>query len=390
MIYDFDTVVSRVGYNSRKHDALQTRFGTTDLLPMWIADMDLKTAEPIINALKDRVEHGIFGYIHRPDSYFEAISEWQAKRNNWNVDPKFMAFSPSVVTSLSILIDTLTEVGDNILIQSPVYPQFYKSTINNKRNIVKNPLIKVGDRYEVNFNEFEEKLKEGVALFIICNPHNPVGRCWTYEELKRMGELCVKYNTTIISDEIHSDFSLWGNKHIPTASISKEISDITITCTSSTKTFNLAGIHAATTIFPTVEMKEAFDEYTFKLDIYSNNAFSIVANEVAYREGEEWLEQVKTYIQNNMIYTKNYIEENIPKIKAYLPESTYFMWLDFNAFGLSDDELIQILLYDAKVALNECKPYDEDLSGYFRINLACPRVIVQEALDKIKMAFESL
>ncbi len=265
------------------------------------------------------------------------------------------------------------------------------------RKVVKNPLIKrpftskentVSERFEVNFEEFEEILKEGVGLFILCNPHNPVGRSWTKEELKKMGDLCIKYNTIIVSDEIHSDFGLWDNKHTPTANVSKEISDITITCTSSTKTFNLAGIHAATTIFPNLEMKAKFDEYTLKLDIYSNNAFSVVANEVAFREGEEWLEQVKAYIEQNMIFTKDYIDTHIPNIKAYLPEATYFMWLDFSAFGLSDEELTKILLYDAKVALNECKPYDEDLSGYFRINLACSRKIVVEVLDRIRWAFE--
>ncbi len=390
MIYDFDTVVSRANYNSRKHDALQVRFGTTDVIPMWIADMDFKTAEPIIQTLRDRVDHGIYGYIHRPDSYFEAVSEWFLKRHNWHVDTKYMCYSPSVVTSLGILIDIFSEVGDNILIQSPVYPQFYKSTITSKRNIVKNPLVRVGERFEMDFVDFEEKLKQGIKIFIICNPHNPVGRSWTKEELQRIGDLCVKYNTLIISDEIHCDFTLWGNTHTPTASVSKEINDITITCTSSTKTFNLAGIHAATTIVPTLEMKEKFDEYTLQLDIWSNNAFSIAANEVAYREGEEWLGQVKTYIQNNMMFTKDYFEKNLPKIKAYLPEATYFMWLDFSAYGLEDEELIRTLLYDAKVALNECKPYDEDLSGFFRINLACPRVILEDVLVRIKNAFEKL
>ncbi len=258
----------------------------------------------------------------------------------------------------------------------------------NDRVVVKNKLIIEDGVYKMDFVDFENKLKDGVAIFILCSPHNPVGRVWTKEELTKVGELCLKYNTLIVSDDIHADLTLWGNKHTPIATLSKEINDITVTCTSSTKTFNLAGIQASTVIFPNEKMKEDFDKFLLKYDIQANSAFSVVANEAAFRHGEDWLEQVVEYIQNNITYTKNYLDEHLPKVKSYIPEATYFMWLDFREFNLSDEEIERILLYEAKVALNECKPYDDELSGYFRINLATSKVVVEECLKRIVTAFE--
>ncbi len=388
MKYDFDTIISRKNHHSRKHCGLVERFGTADVIPMWVADMDFKAPQPVIDSLNDMVDHGIFGYIKRPDSYYESIALWQLKRNNWNVDKNLLSHAPSVVTSLSILIETNSKVGDKILIQSPIYPQFYKTIEMNDRVVSKNKLIIEDGIYKIDFVDFENKLKEGVAIFILCSPHNPVGRVWTVEELTKIGELCLKYNTLILSDDIHSDLILWGNKYTPIASISKEFSDITITCTSATKTFNLAGIQASTVIFPNEKMKADFDKFLLKYDIQSNSAFSVVANEAAFRDGEEWLEQVVEYIQNNIIFTKNYLDTHLPKVKSYIPEATYFMWLDFSEFNMSDEEIERILLYDAKVALNECKPYDNELSGYFRINLATSKFVVEECLVRIVKAFE--
>ncbi len=390
MKYDFDTVVSRVGFNSRKYDMCEKKFGTNDILPMWIADMDLQTAQPIIDELAKRVQHGIFGYTERPDSYFKAIADWQKKRNNWEVSTDLMSYTPNVVSALSVVVQTHSKVGDTVMIQTPVYPKFFDVVEKNDRKLVSNKLINDNCNYKIDFEDFEEKLKQGVAVFILCNPQNPVGKVWSYDELKKMGDLCVKYNTIIVSDEIHSDIMLWGNKHIPIASISDEISKITITCTSSSKTFNLAGLQCATTIFPTKEIKSIFDAYFEKLNIVDNNCFSVVANEIAFTQGEEWLDQVIEYIQDNITYTKNYIDENIPKIKAFIPESTYLMWLDFSAYGLSDEELNNILINNAKVGLNDCKPYCNSLSGYFRFNLACSRKIIEQALEQIKNAFENL
>lgn len=388
MNYDFDTVISRKGFNSRKHDGVEHRFGTKDVIPMWIADMDFRTATPIISALEQRVEHGIFGYIQRPDSYYKSIQNWQKRRNNWDTDTKLMSSSPGVVSALTILVEMLSNPNDNILIQTPVYPQFSGVIERCNRTLVKNKLIFKDNRFVIDFVDFENKLKDGIKVFILCNPHNPVGSAWTKDELQKMGDLCIKYNTYIISDEIHSDFVLWGKKHIPTASVSKDIGNNTITCTSSTKTFNLAGIQTSTTIFPNIDLKNNFDIYLKKYDIEQSNAFSVIANEVAFNEGEEWLTQCKEYIESNMNFTKNFLDDNLPKIKSFIPEATYFMWLDFSDFNLSDADLEKLLLIDAKVALNECKPYDEDIHSFFRINLACSQLIVREALENIKKTFQ--
>ncbi len=388
MQYDFDTIISRKDHHSRKHCNCDKRFGTADVIPMWVADMDFKAPQPVLDSLNDMVEHGIFGYICRPNSYYDAIVEWQLKRNNWKIDRNLLSHSPNVVSSLSILIEINSKVGDKIMVQSPVYPQFYNAINNNDRLVIKNKLVLEDGVYKMDFVDFENKLKEGVAIFILCSPHNPVGRVWTVEELTKIGELCVKYNTLIVSDDIHSDLTLWGNKHTPIASISKEISDITFTCVSSTKTFNLAGIQASTVISPNEKAKEAFDKVLEKYDIQNNSAFNVVANEAAFRHGEEWLEQVKEYCQKNIIYTKDFFDKHMPKIKAYIPEATYFLWLDFTAYNLSDEEIERILLYEAKVALNECKPYDDELSGFFRINLATSKFVVEEALERIRVAFE--
>ncbi len=388
MKYDFDTIISRKNHHSRKHCGCGERFGTDDVIPMWVADMDFKAPEPVLSALQDMINHGIFGYIQRPDCYFDSIVEWQLKRYNWKIDKTLLSHSPNVVSSLSVLIETNSNVGDKVLIQSPVYPQFYKTIEMNNRVVVKNKLIIEDGVYKMDFVDFENKLKEGVAIFILCNPQNPVGRVWNVEELTKIGELCLKYNTLIISDDIHCDLTLWGNKHTPIASISKAISDITVTCTSSTKTFNLAGIQASTVIFPSQELNDKFDNFLHKSDIQATSAFNVVANDAAFKHGEEWLEQAVEYMQNNIIFTKNYLDKHVPKIKSYIPEATYFMWLDFSEFGLSDEELERILLYEAKVALNECKPYDNELSGYFRINLATSKFVVEEVLDRIRVAFE--
>ncbi len=388
MGYDFDTIISRDNHCSRKHCGCGERFGTNDVIPMWVADMDFKAPQPVIDSLQDMINHGVLGYIQRPDSYFDAIIDWKFKKHNWVIDKNLLSHSPNVVTSLSILVETQSKVGDKVMVQSPVYPQFYKTIEMNGRVVVKNKLIIEDGVYKMDFVDFENKLKEGVAIFMFCSPHNPVGRVWTVEELTKIAELCLKYNTLIVSDDIHCDLTLWGNKHTPIAKISKDFSDITVTCTSSTKTFNLAGIQASTVIFPNEKIKADFDQVLHKYDIQANSAFNVVANEAAFRHGEEWLEQLIEYIQDNIVYTKKYFDEHVPKIKAYIPEATYFMWLDFTAFNLSDEEIERILLYDAKVALNECKPYDDELSGYFRINLATSKFVVEEALNRIRIAFE--
>ena len=291
MRYDFDQVVDRSGNLSAKYDERVKKFGTEDVIPLWIADMDFKTAQPIIDALRRRAEEGIWGYTARPGSYFEAVRDWQSRRNGWAPEPGLMSFCLGVVQTLSACVQLYTPQGGSVLIQTPVYGEFYDMTEFAGRRVIENQLTERDGRWTVDWDDFEAKLREA-DLFLLCSPHNPLGLVWTEEELRRMMELCLKHRVLVVSDEIHSDLIFHGKKHIPTASLSPEIAANVITGISATKTFNLAGLQASTAVFPNRHMKETFDRFWTNMDIHRNNAFSVTAVETAFPEGEEWLDQL--------------------------------------------------------------------------------------------------
>ena len=388
MIYDFDAITDRTHSNSVKYDEAEKKFGTKDIIPLWIADMDFPTARPIIDAMAERNKNGIFGYTSRPDSYFESVRDWQAKRNGWTFDTALASFCPGVVPALAAIVDRFSGEGDDILFLTPVYSEFFSVTQNCGRNPLTVPLIqKDGGAVDIDFDAFEKALQKKPALFIFCHPHNPLGRVWKKSELQKIAELCIRYKVPIVSDEIHADLMLWGNKHIPLASISSEIAAHTITCTSATKTFNLAGLQASTIIFPDKAAKEKFDAFWHRIDVHRNNCFSVVAVEAAFRYGEEWLGQVLHYIEANMKYVKEYIDTNIPQIKTYIPESTYLMWLDCRGLGFTGDELAEFMAKKARLGLNDGRAFGAE-AGYMRINVACPRSILTKALAQLKDAVE--
>lgn len=298
MKYNFDEVIDRSGNRSSKYDERIKKFGTDDVIPLWVADMDFKTAQPIIDACRKKAEEGIWGYTSRPDSYFEAVKNWEKRRNDWDVDPALMSWSLGVVPALSALIQIFSEEGDKILIQTPVYSEFYDITEASGRVVLENQLVEKDGSWGIDFEAFEKLVKE-VKIFLLCNPHNPLGIVWKPEDLRRMAEICIANNVLLISDEIHSDLIFHGKKHTPVARLSEQIASKIITCVSATKTFNLAGLQASTTIFPNLEMKQKFDRFWMNMDIHRNNAFSSVAMEAAYNEGEEWLEQLLHYIAGN-------------------------------------------------------------------------------------------
>lgn len=389
MKYNFDEIIDRRNTYSAKYDEMDMKFGRSDLIPMWIADMDFKTAQPIIDALKDRVEEGIWGYTSRPDSYFESIKDWQKYKNNWDVDTKYMAHASGVLPMLANICDAFMKKGDKVVIQTPVFSEF-KTVLNNwGMEVVTNPLIKKDNDYYMDFEDLEEKLKEA-DFIIFCNPHNPVGRVWKKEEVEKMAKLCVENNVTIISDEMYSDIMLWGNKHVPTALLGEEIRKNTITCTSVTKTFNLPGVQVATCIFPSVEAKEKYELTLAKFETKRNNAFSIVANQVAMNEGRDWFNQVTEYIEENIKYATDYIDKHIPKIKYTMPEGTYLLWLDCRELNLTQEELVSFFVNDARLALNDGSTFGEEGIGYMRMNLACPKAIVEKALGQLKEAVSNL
>lgn len=389
MKYNFDEIIDRSNNRSSKYDERKKKFGTEDLIPLWVADMDFKTAQPIIDACKKKAEEGIWGYTSRPDSYFEAVKEWEKKRNGWDVDPKLMSWSLGVVPAMSAIINIFSKKGDKVMIQTPVYSEFYDITESLEREVVENQFLEKNGVWSIDFDDFEKNVKT-CSIFLLCNPHNPLGIVWKEEELKQMAELCIKHDVLIISDEIHSDLIFNGKKHTPTARISKEISEKVITCVSVTKSFNLAGLQASTTIFPNLEMKEKFDKFWNDMDIHRNNAFSSVAMEVAYREGEEWLEQLLDYISGNFEFIKEYCEKNIPKIKPNIPDATYLVWLDCRELGMNNQQLREFMIYKAKIGLNEGCSFGRSLTGFMRLNAACPRGTLEAALKQLKEAVDLL
>lgn len=388
MSYNFDEVIDRSNNFSAKWSEMDKKYGSNDLLPMWVADMDFKTAPSVIDAMRERLEQGIYGYTTRPSSYNESIVNWVSRRYGWNIESDWIIFSPGVIPSISLIIKEMTDINDKIMIQEPVYSPFNSVVKDNDRELVISPLIKLEDgNYVMDFEDIESKIKD-VKMFILCNPHNPVGRVWTKEELKRLGDICIKHNVKVISDEIHGDIIFKGNKHIPFASISEEFAQNSITCTAPTKTFNLAGLQMSQIILPNKEDYKKLDSAFARLDIRRNNAFSLIATEAAYNHGENWLDKLLEYIEGNVDFAIKYIKEKMPVLKVKKPEGTYLLWVDFSETGLSDEEVTKALVEKGKVALNNGISFGVGGKGYQRINLACPRSMVEEGLNRIKMAIE--
>nr|WP_294572646.1 MalY/PatB family protein [uncultured Romboutsia sp.] len=390
MSFNFNKIIDRTNNFSAKWSEMNKNFGSNDLLPMWVADMDFLTAPCIMEALKDRLEQGIFGYTTRPSSYNESIVNWLDNRFSWKIKKEWLMFSPAVITSISLLIQNLTQKNDKIMIQEPVYSPFHNIVELNERDLVISPLIKLDDgSYIMDYEDIEAKIKD-VKIFILCNPHNPVGRVWTREELTRLGQICLKHNVIVISDEIHSDIILKNHKHIPFASISKEFCKNTITCMAPTKTFNLAGLQSSFLVMSNPYYYEVMDRAFSTLDIKRNNAFSLVATEAAYNYGEDWLDELIKYIEDNVDFAIEYIKTNMPKLKVKKPEGTYLLWVDFNSLNVDEKDLKDALINKGKVALNSGSSFGIGGDGYYRINLACPRAMVLEALKRIEFAINSL
>ena len=390
MKYNFDEIIDRKNNHSTKYNELIKKFGTDDVIPLWIADMDFKTAEPIIKAVEEKARHGIFGYVYRPDEYFQSFINWQKRQHNWNVNKELLSFSIGVVPALATLVKQFSEKGDKILIQTPVYSEFYDINHDNGRTVIENKFSEKDGEYLLDLKDLENKLKEQPKLFIFCNPQNPIGHVWTYDELKAIGDLCIKYNVPVVSDEIHADLTLWGNKHIPFASVSEEIAKNTITCTSTGKAFNLAGLQCATVVFNNLQEKQKFDKFWKDLEVHRNNPFNLVATIAAYNEGDEYLSQLKKYLEDNIMFVHNYLKDNIPNIKSNIPQATYLIWLDCRELGLNQKELEEFMLKKAKLGLNPGRAFQKDLEGFMRLNSACPRAVLKKAMEQLKNAVNEL
>ncbi|TLS35188.1 MalY/PatB family protein [Pseudalkalibacillus caeni] len=386
----FGQEIDRFNTHSVKWDHTEAIFEKEGLLPMWVADMDFKAPEPVINALKKRVEHGIFGYSMPTQETKESIQNWLRKRHDWNIDTDWIVFTPGVVPALSAAINTYTSPEDGVLIQSPVYYPFGDMIKKNNRQLVDSPLVFNGISYEMDFDDLNEKLSDpGLKMMLLCNPHNPVGRVWTKKELERLANLCLTHDVLLISDDIHFDLIYKGVTHTVISTLSKEVEQKAITCIAPSKTFNLAGMQLSTIIIPDEEKREKFNEYLGKIGFFAPNPFGLVAVEAAYNEGEEWLDNLMDYLQGNLDFLKSFIEEKLPDIKVIEPEGTYLVWLDFRKLGFSHKELETFMQDEAKLALDEGYIFGKEGEGFERINIACPRSLLKEGLERLETALNN-
>lgn len=388
---DFDTIIDRKNTDCLKYDFAKRRGMPEDVLPLWVADMDFKTSSYVEDALAERARHGIFGYSESQTLYFEIVRDWMKRHHDWEVKEPWLIKTPGVVFALAMAVKAYTEPGDGVLIQSPVYYPFSEVIEDNGRRIVSNTLVLGEDhKYHIDFEDFERQIKENqIKLFFLCNPHNPVGRVWTTEELTRLGDICLKYQVTVVSDEIHSDFIFRG-RHQVFADLKREYADITVTCTAPSKTFNLAGLLLSNIFISNRELRHKFRQQVNAAGISQLSPFGLVACETAYTQGEEWYQAMLAYVAENIAFTKEYVEKHLPGVEMVEHEGTYLVWLDFRKTGLSVEELEDLIVNRAKLWLDSGKIFGKSGEGFQRINVACPRQILEEALHRIREQLQAV
>lgn len=383
---NFDKIINRRETDSKKwEDSIGS-----DILPLWVADMDFQSPKEVIEALESRVKHGIFGYPYIKDSYYETIKEWFRKRHSWDVEKEDICFTPGVVTAISTAIQAITNKGDEVIIQPPVYFPFFSCVTNNNRKLLKNHLIydEKNNDYLVDFEDLRKKAeRKNSKLLILCSPHNPIGKVWSKDTLEKIGDICEKNNITVISDEIHGDLIFKGKKHLPYASINEIMKNHSIVCTAPSKTFNIAGLDLSNIIISNDEIREKYQSVLTKNDLNRPNILGLTAAEAAYSNGENWLNEVMEYIEDNYNYLKEFIDEKLPKIKVNSPDGTFLVWLNFSDYDLSNEELEDKLINEAKVRLNQGYSFGSQGSNFVRINIGCQRATLKEALDRIEKTF---
>lgn len=381
---DFDTVIDRKGTRSLKYDFAVRRGKPKDVLPLWVADMDFQTSSYITDALEDMVKHGVFGYSESEEHYFGAVQNWMERHYNWHVKESWMTKTPGIVFALAMAVKAYTQENDAVLIQPPVYYPFKEVVEDNHRRLVNNTLVLGGDgTYTIDYEDFEKKIiEENVKLFILCNPHNPVGRVWTKEELERLGDICLKHGVFVVSDEIHADF-VFERIHTVFSEVKEAYRDISMICTSPSKTFNIAGLQISNIFISNPEKATAFRRQVAAAGYSQVGLPGLVACEAAYRHGDEWLEGVLAYIKANAEFTRAYLQEHLPRVKMTKLEGTYLVWLDFRNYGLTDKELDEKILNQAGLWLDSGAVFGKCGEGFQRINIACPRKTLHQALDRL-------
>lgn len=385
----FDTVIGRQNSGSTKWDDATTLFGSKDVLPFWVADMDFAAPPAVTEALAARVEHGIFGYPS-PHSYaYDAVAAWLENRHNWQANPDWMLSTPGVVTAITLAVQTFTNPNDKVIIQPPVYPPFFSSVASQGRTVLENPLIYVDGEYRIDFDDLAAKAKEAKML-ILCSPHNPVGRVWSQSELTRLINICLENNVLILADEIHGDLVYSGHQYIPLASLETDNADKIITLTAPSKTFNIAGLYTSIAIIPDNKFRRQFSQVLQQLGINKSNVFGITALEAAYRHSGPWLDELLVYLEGNAQYLTEFIAANIPAIKVDKPQGTYLAWLDCRNLNLTQQELAKFFAHKAKVGLNDGATFGQQGNGFMRLNFGCPRPVLAEGLSRIAQAVNQL
>lgn len=384
---NFDEEINRYNTNSLKYDFKKEKNKPNDVLPMWVADMDFKCCDEILSDMHKKIDHGIFGYSKNDENYFNAIKNWYYTNFSIELKQDWLITTPGIVFALATAVKTITNENDYVLINNPVYYPFTEVVEDNKRKIIRSDLVLKNNHYEIDFDDFENKIKQyKIKLFLLCSPHNPVGRVWTKNELDKIIEICKKYNVFIVSDEIHSDF-VWNGNHICLLKY-QDYQDNIILCTAPTKTFNLAGLQVSNIFIPNPEIRQRFQLELWNTGYSLINIMGLVACQSAYEKGKKWLNELKDYLLENINYVDTFLKEKLPKIKLIYPEGTYLLWLDFNELNLSDDKIEEIMLNEAKLWLDNGKMFGESGKGFQRLNIAVPREKLKYALENLEKAFK--
>ena len=389
MRYNFDAILSREGTNCEKFDRRGELFGRSDVIPMWVADMDFAAPDAVVEALTERMKHPILGYSYRGDGYWNSVIGWVKRHSGWDLRREWLDFSPGVVSGVVFALRAFTQEGDGVVIQPPVYHPFARQTRMNGRTVVDNPLREVNGRYEIDFEDLDRKL-DGAKVFLMSNPHNPSGRVYTREELTRIGELCMKHDVLILADEIHSDLVYEPHRHVHIAALDKAFADRTVTFIAPSKTFNIAGLSTSVAITTNDALRRRLRAEFDKLHVDQGNIFGAVALEAAYSHGDEWLRQLNSYNKGNIDYVCGFLKENIPSVRCTPPEGTYLMWLDFRQWPMSSEEVYRFLIDKAGLGLNDGLIFGEQGRGWMRMNIATQRSVVERAMDQLYEAYKQL
>ncbi len=389
--YNFDEIIDRSGSGDLKHEALLPRWGRNDLLPLWVADMDFATPDFVVDALKARLSHPIFGYTIEPADYRPTIIDWNESHHGWKIKPEWISFIPGIVKGIGFVVNVFTKPGEKVIIQPPVYHPFRMTPEDNGREVVFNPLrLREDGYYDMDFDNLSEVCDDKCRVLILSNPHNPAGVCWSKETLQRLADFCYEHSIIVISDEIHSDMALFGNRHVPFASVSERAADISITFAAPTKTFNMAGIVSSYAVISNDDLRQRFYGWLKANELDEPTIFAPIATIAAYQKGEEWRKQMLAYVENNVRFVEDYCREHIPGVRPLRPQASFLVWLNCRGLGLNHDKLLELFIDKAHLALNDGEMFGPGGEGFMRLNVGTPRSVLRQALEQLAKAVNEL